>query len=63
MESVMNVLNYQFLGVTLKDPIIFCIKAAAIYFFIRLVLWLIRKTFIRSQRNPCRSSYCTYAVS
>jgi small-conductance mechanosensitive channel len=51
MESVMNVLNYQFLGVTLKDPIIFCIKAAVIYFFIRLILWLIRKTFIRSQRR------------
>ena len=47
----MEVLNYEFLGVSFKDLIVFCIKAAVIYFFIRFVLWIIRKSFINNQRR------------
>lgn len=50
----MEVLNYQFLGITLKDPIFFCIKAAVIFVFIKFVIWLIRKMYLRNQRRSGR---------
>lgn len=50
----MEVLNYEFLGMSLKDLIVFCIKAVVIYFFIRIVLWIIRKSFINNQRRSNR---------
>lgn len=54
LENMTEVLNYQFLGITLKEPILFCIKAAVIFIFIKFVIWLIRKLYLRNQRRSGR---------
>lgn len=54
LENVMEVLNYQFLGITLKEPLLFCIRAAVIFIFIKFVIWVIRKLYLRNQRRSGR---------
>lgn len=48
-EWFTNILNYEFLGITLKEPLFFCIKAIVIYFFIKITLFVINKLYKRNQ--------------
>lgn len=46
--------DYQILGVSLKDPIIFCIKAVAILIFIKFILWLANFMYKRWQSRKAK---------
>ncbi len=49
-----DLLNTEFLGITLRDPIVFCLKAVVIYLFVRLIIWIIRILYRRNQRRTDR---------
>ncbi len=51
---VTDFLNTEILGVTLRDPIFFCLKAAVIYLFIRIVIWIIGISYRRNQQRTDR---------
>ncbi len=51
---VTDFLNTEILGVTLRDPIFFCLKAAVIYLFIRIVIWIIGILYRRNKRRTGR---------
>ena len=53
-EGFENILNYQFLGITLKEPLIFCVKAIVIYLFIRIILYVINLLYKRNQARTDR---------
>lgn len=40
LNGIKAVMNYEFLGIYLKDPVFFCIKVAIIILFVKFLLWL-----------------------
>lgn len=48
LDYINGILDYQFMGITLKDPIIFCVKAIVIYLFIKILLWIVNYLYKRS---------------
>ncbi len=48
---VTELLNTEFMGFTLRTPIVFCLKAVVIYLFIRFVIWLVQILYRRNQKR------------
>ncbi|MCM1312757.1 MAG: mechanosensitive ion channel family protein [Bacteroides sp.] len=46
--------DYQFLGISLKDPIIFCIKTVVILVFIKAILWFANFMYKRWQSRKAK---------
>ncbi len=46
--------DYQFLGISVKDPIIFCVKTVVILLFIKLILWFANFMYRRWQTRKTR---------
>ena len=51
LDNLKSILDFQILGVSLKTPIVFCIKVAVIFFFIKVLLWFINFLYKRSLKQ------------
>lgn len=51
LDNLKSILDIQILGVSLKTPIVFCIKVAVIFFFIKVLLWFINFLYKRSLKQ------------
>lgn len=47
-KELKQVLDFEFMGVALKDPIIFTIKLIVIYFFVRVITFIVKRFFRRA---------------